>query len=74
VDYLIGGAILVLGLGILYFSVWMSNLIDTSILGLVEPDLWIEYSFLDCIRIEWFLAIASTGFYWIWKKRNLYLK
>ena len=72
--FLVGGAILILGVGLLYISVWMANLIDSTIIGLVESEVWTEYSFLDGIRIEWFLAIASIGFFWLWKKKDLYLK
>jgi hypothetical protein len=72
-SFLMGGAILLAGIGFLFISIWLANLIDTAIIGLVEPEVWGDYVLTDGIRIEWFLAIASIKIVSIWKKREEYL-
>jgi hypothetical protein len=73
-SFLVGGGILLMGIGFLFIAIWTANLIDTAILGLVEPDIWEQYVITDGIRIEWFLAIGSINIILIWKKREEYLK
>ncbi|MHA1689926.1 MAG: hypothetical protein ACTSUN_11430 [Promethearchaeota archaeon] len=73
-SFLIGGGFLTLGLGFLFISTWFTNLIDTAIIGIIEPEVWDEFVIMDGIRIEWFLGIASIYIVIIWKNRENYLK
>ena len=73
-SFLIGGALLALGLAFLFISIWVANLIDTALIGISEPEIWDEFIFTDGIRFEWFLGVASIYILLIWKKRENYLK
>lgn len=73
-SFLIGGGILILGIGLLFISVWVANIIDISLQSIGDPAVWDEFSILDGIRIEWFLAIGAINIVMIWKKRDQYLQ
>jgi hypothetical protein len=73
-SFLIGGGILILGVGLLFITIWLANLIDTAIVGITEPEVWLEYVVTDGIRIEWFLGIGAISIMTFWKNRNQYLR
>ena len=72
-SFLIGGGVLIAAVGCLFIAVWAASLIDTAILGLIEPEVWGEYVITDGIRIEWFLTVGSLSILSIWKNREQYL-
>lgn len=71
--FLIGAGILSLGIGMLFFTVWVANLIDVSLIGIAEPEIWEEFMFTEGIRLEWFMGIASIYILLVWKNRERYL-
>jgi len=74
-SFLIGGGILILCIGLLFFAIWAANLLDAAIISkTADPEVWNEYVITDGIRIEWFLAIGTIKLLSIWKKRKQYLK
>jgi hypothetical protein len=73
-SFLIGGGLLIAGIGALFIAVWVANLIDTAIIGIIEPEVWGDYVITDGIRIEWFLAVGSLSILSIWKNRERYLE
>lgn len=73
-SFLLGGSILLMGIGFLFIAIWLANLIDTAILGIVEPEIWSEYLITDGMRIEWFLAFGSISSLLIWKNRENYIQ
>lgn len=73
-SFLIGGGLLIFGIGVLFISIWVANFIDTAVISMVEPEVWLEYAIIDGIRVEWFLGIGAISILYVWRNKQNYLK
>ncbi len=71
--FFVGAGIIALGIGALFITEWVANLIDVALQSISDPGVWEEFVFTDGIRLEWFLGIASLYILLIWKNKENYL-